>query len=74
MEAEICDSEILNHEIDIHIVFLLLVKTSMYSWSFALGHIKISMILWRIVALGTSYICIKRNDNHPHELIDCLGS
>ena len=38
--------------------FLLLVKTSKYSWGFALGHIQISMILWRIVALGPSYISI----------------
>ena len=43
---------ILNHEIDIHIVFLLLVKTSTYSWSFALCHIKTSTILWITVAWG----------------------
>ena len=58
---------IFNHEIDIDIVFLLLVKTCSYGYGFALSHIEISMIFWRMAALRTSYICIKRNDSQPNE-------
>ena len=65
---------ILNHEIDIHIVFFALVKTSTCSCGFALCHIEISMIFWRMAALRTSYIYIKRNDSQPNELINCQGS
>ena len=50
---------ILNHEIDIHMgFFLLLVKSSTCSYGFALCHIEISMIFWRMAALRTSYIYI----------------